>query len=125
MRVRPELLALCLLPVFVGSSMAATRHASPCVDGFAEGYACSKVDLLAYLDLFALGTTAGGNDNDMWAWTGADTGKEYALVEPDNGTASIDISDPDHPPRIGNLATHSSNSTWRDCKTSRPAATTR
>lgn len=117
MRVRSGLLALCLLLVFVGSSMAATRHASPCVDGFAEGYACSKVDLLAHLDLVALGTTAGGNGNDMWGWTDADTGKEYALVGLDNGTAFIDISDPDHPQRIGNLATHSSNSTWRDIKT--------
>lgn len=125
MRVRPELLALCLLPVFVDGSMAATRHASPCVDGLAEGYACSKVDLLAHLDLFTLGTTAGGNDKDMWDWTGADAGKEFALVGLDNGTAFIDISDPHHPLRIGNLATHSSNSTWRDIKTSRPAATTR
>ncbi|MBK7012428.1 MAG: choice-of-anchor B family protein [Xanthomonadales bacterium] len=97
--------------------MAATRHASPCIDGFAEGYACKNVDLLAHLDLVALGTTAGGNGNDMWGWTDPDTGKEYALVGLNNGTAFVDISDPDHPLRIGNLATHSINSTWRDIKT--------
>ncbi len=117
MRVRSGLLVGCLLLVHVGSSMAATRHASPCIDGFAEGYACKNVDLLAHLDLVALGTTAGGNGNDMWGWTDPDTGKEYALVGLNNGTAFVDISDPDHPLRIGNLATHSINSTWRDIKT--------
>jgi choice-of-anchor B domain-containing protein len=117
MRVKSGLLVGCLLLVHVGSSMAATRHASPCIDGFAEGYACKNVDLLAHLDLVALGTTAGGNGNDMWGWTDPDTGKEYALVGLNNGTAFVDISDPDHPLRIGNLATHSINSTWRDIKT--------
>jgi len=118
MRVRSGLLAALPL-LFWGATvaMAATRHASPCIDGFAEGYACKNVDLLAHLDLVALGTTAGGNGNDMWGWTDPDTGKEYALVGLNNGTAFVDISDPDHPLRIGNLATHSINSTWRDIKT--------
>ncbi|MGB3048218.1 choice-of-anchor B family protein [Dokdonella sp.] len=118
MRVRSGLLAALPLLLWGATvAMAATRHASPCIDGFAEGYACKNVDLLAHLDLVALGTTAGGNGNDMWGWTDPDTGKEYALVGLNNGTAFVDISDPDHPLRIGNLATHSINSTWRDIKT--------
>jgi choice-of-anchor B domain-containing protein len=96
---------------------AATRHAGECVDGVVEGYACNNVDLLSHLDLVALGTTASGNGNDMWGWTDPDTGKEYALVGLDNGTAFVDISDPQNPLRLGNLTTHSVNSTWRDIKT--------
>lgn len=99
------------------NAIAATRHTTPCVDGLAEGYPCSKVDLIGHLGLVELGTTAGGSGNDMWGWTDPDTGKEYALVGLNNGTAFIDLSDPDHLLRLGNLATHSSNSTWRDVKT--------
>ncbi|MGB0133101.1 MAG: choice-of-anchor B family protein [Dokdonella sp.] len=104
--------------LFVGAGAhAETRHTSPCIDGLAEGYPCNKVDLIGHLDLIALGTTAGGNGNDMWGWTDPDTGKEYALIGLNNGTAFVDISDPDHLLRLGNLPTHSVNSTWRDLKT--------
>jgi choice-of-anchor B domain-containing protein len=99
------------------TAAAATRHAGECVNGVVEGYACNNVDLLSHLDLVALGTTAGGSGNDMWGWTDPDTGKEYALVGLNNGTAFVDISDPENPLRLGNLATHSANSTWRDIKT--------
>jgi choice-of-anchor B domain-containing protein len=97
--------------------VAAPRHAGECVDGVVEGYACNNVDLLGHLDLVALGTSASGNGNDMWGWRDPDTGKEYALVGLNNGTAFVDISDPQNPVRLGNLATHSVNSTWRDIKT--------
>lgn len=96
---------------------AATRHAGECIDGVAEGYACSHVDLLGHLDLLQLGTTVSGNGNDMWGWTDPDSGKEYALIGLNNGTAFVDISDPQNPLRLGNLPTHSVNSLWRDIKT--------
>ena len=117
MRVTTGSFAACTLLFFGTAAVAATRHATPCVDGMAEGYPCNKVDLVGHLDLVALGTTAGGNGNDMWGWTDPDTGKEYALIGLNNGTAFVDISDPDHLLRLGNLATHSNNSTWRDLKT--------
>ena len=98
MRVRSVLLAAWpLLLCGATVSMAATRHASPCVDGFAEGYACKNVDLLAHMDLLALGTTASGNGNDMWGWTDPESGKEYALVGLNNGTAnSKTVINPPH-----------------------------
>lgn len=117
MHLMAALLAACILLSFGPSAVAAPRHTSPCVDGLAEGYPCNKVDLIGHLDLVALGTTAGGSGNDMWGWTDPDTGKEYALVGLNNGTAFVDMSDPDHLVRLGNLPTHSSNSTWRDLKT--------
>ena len=102
--------ALVLLAADVGA------HSAPCVGGFAEGYACNNVDLLGHLDLAGLGTTGSGNGNDIWGWTDPDSGKEYALIGLDNGTAFVDISDPEHPLRLGNLPTHSVNSLWRDVK---------
>lgn len=93
---------------------AAPRHAAECIDGMAEGHACLNVDMLSHLDLAALGAT--GNANDMWGWTDPVGGKEYALVGLYNGTAFVDISDPEHPLRLGNLPTHSVDSSWRDIK---------
>lgn len=110
-------LLTCLLLLGGIDASAATRHATPCIDGLAEGYPCKNVNLVGHLDLVALGTTAAGNGNDMWGWTDPDTSKEYALIGLNNGTAFVDISDPDHLVRLGNLPTHSGNSTWRDLKT--------
>jgi choice-of-anchor B domain-containing protein len=109
-------LALALVPLPAVATPEVPRHSSPCIDGMAEGHACHNIDLLSHLDLVALGTTSSGNANDMWGWTDPDSGKEYALVGLDNGTAFIDISDPEHPLRLGNLPTHSVNSLWRDIK---------
>lgn len=107
----------CAALFFASSVHAAVQHAEPCVDGHAEGYPCHNIDLLGHLDLVELGTSNSGNGNDMWGWTDPDSGKEYALVGLNNGTAFVDISDPDHPLRLGNLPTHSGNSLWRDVKT--------
>ncbi|HET6546224.1 MAG TPA: choice-of-anchor B family protein [Rhodanobacteraceae bacterium] len=115
MRIRHALAGLLVL--LASSTSAATRHAAECIDGMAEGHACHNVDLLGHLDLGELGATAGsGNGNDMWGWTDPLTGKEYALVGLDNGTAFVDISDPENPVRLGNLPTHSVSNLWRDLK---------
>jgi len=43
-------------------------------------------------------------------------GKEYAIVCLDNGTAFIDISNPENPVYLGKLPTATDNSPWRDAK---------
>ncbi|MGA8276574.1 MAG: choice-of-anchor B family protein [Rhodanobacteraceae bacterium] len=95
---------------------ASPQHAAACIDGMAEGYPCNNVDLAGHLSLAELGAN-GGDGNDMWGWTDPDTGKEYALVGLENGTAFVDISDPENPLRLGNLPTHTVTSIWRDIKT--------
>ncbi len=87
--------------------------AEPCVNGFAGIYPCDQVDLMAHMNIAAVG---GGEMNDIWGWTDPLDGKEYALLGKTTGTAFIDISDPVNPVFLGELPTHTSNSSWRDIK---------
>ena len=89
------------------------KSATSCVDGMADIFPCQNVDLLSHLTLAEIG---GGNGNDNWGWTDSTTGKEYALIGRTNGTAFVDISDPENPVYLGNLPTHAGSSTWRDIK---------
>ena len=123
MRAGSRALLGCVLLVSSVSAVAVTRHAGECVDGVVEGYACSNVDLLAHMDLVALGTTASGNGNDMWGWTDPDTGKEYALVGLNNGTAFVDISRSGKSGPAGQFGRRTAS--IRPGATSRPTATTR
>ena len=87
--------------------------AVPCENGMAGIYPCNGYDLLAHIPLNELFAETG---NDIWGWTDADTGKEYALMGLDNGTAFIDITDDTNPIYLGKLATATDNSPWRDVK---------
>ena len=54
--------------------------------------------------------------NDSWGWTDSFDGKEYALMGLDDGTAFVDISDPEVPLYLGKLPSATVNSSWRDIK---------
>lgn len=86
----------------------------PCVGGMANGYPCSGYDLVSHLTINEL--QGGIEGNDIWGWTHPDTGEEYALMGLDNGTAFVSLCDPENPVLIGNLATHTNPSIWRDIK---------
>jgi len=86
---------------------------TPCVGGKAGTFLCQNVDLLSFLPLKDIG---GGTVNDLWGWTDPLTGKEYAIVGRSNGTAFVDLSNPEQPVYLGNLPTHSVDSTWRGIK---------
>ena len=45
----------------------------------------------------------GGDGNDVWGWADAQTGNEYALMGLTNGTAFVDVTDPDNPVFLGRL----------------------
>ncbi len=100
------------LPPPVTRAQAATE----CTGGFAGTYPCKNIDLLAFMPLGEIG---GGSGNDIWGWTDPLNGKEYAIMGRSNGTAFVDISNPMSPVYVGNLPTHTSNSTWRDIKVSK------
>ena len=71
-------------------------------------------ELLAHLDLADIG---GGTGSDSWGWKDPLTSRYYALIGRSNGTAFVDITDPQNPIYLGNLPTQANSSVWRDLKT--------
>lgn len=86
---------------------------TPCENGIAGIYPCSGYDFLARIPLRNFG---GNSGNDIWGWTDATTGKEYALMGLDNGTAFIDITDTENLLYLGKLPTATVSDAWRDIK---------
>jgi choice-of-anchor B domain-containing protein len=84
-----------------------------CEDGSAGDFACSGVTLRARVPHADMG---GARGNDIWGWADAATGNEYALVGMTNGTAFVNVTDPEAPAYLGRLATATRSSTWRDIK---------
>jgi choice-of-anchor B domain-containing protein len=84
-----------------------------CTAGDAGGFACSGVDLRSRLPISAMDGVGG---NDIWGWFDAQTGREYALMGLQNGTAFVDITDPEEPAFLGRLPTQTTASIWRDIK---------
>jgi choice-of-anchor B domain-containing protein len=84
-----------------------------CIEGMAGDFPCSGVDLRKRVPLAAMGGNFG---NDLWGWADPDTGREYALMGMDNGTAFVDVTDPEAPVFLGRLPTRTFSSTWRDIK---------
>ena len=91
----------------------APMHLVPCVGGMAGSYPCDGVDLLEFVPLATMGATSA---NDIWGWTDTASGREFALVGLNNGTAFVEITNPVSTVYLGKLPTHTSNSTWRDIK---------
>jgi len=85
-----------------------------CVEGDAAGFSCSKVDLLSFLTIDALGGGIGERVSDIWGWTDPDTNREYALVGRTAGLVIVDITDPANPVRMGIVSANRSGA--RDIK---------
>ena len=84
-----------------------------CTDGNAGGFACSGVDLRARLPISDMDGVGG---NDIWGWFDSQESREYALMGLQNGTAFVDITDPETPVFLGRLPTQTMSSIWRDIK---------
>jgi choice-of-anchor B domain-containing protein len=54
--------------------------------------------------------------NDIWGWVDAQSGDEYALMGMSNGTAFVNVTNPENPVFLGNLPTATVESVWRDIK---------
>jgi len=79
----------------------------------AGDFACSGLSLRKRVANDAMG---GGDGNDIWGWADAQTGNEYALMGLTNGTAFVDVTDPENPAFLGHLATNTVEAPWRDIK---------
>ncbi|MDZ7685727.1 MAG: choice-of-anchor B family protein [Gammaproteobacteria bacterium] len=86
-----------------------------CVNGSAGDFACSGVDLRSRVPLEDMEGITG---NDLWGWVDPRNGDEYALMGMTNGTAFINVTDPEAPVFMGILPTQTTGSTWRDIKVS-------
>lgn len=88
-----------------------------CVDGEAAGFPCDNVNLLSFLPLEAIG--GGVIGNDIWGWEDTETGHLYAIMGRTNGTAFVDVTNPEDPVYVGNLPSESMSQGfifWRDIK---------
>jgi choice-of-anchor B domain-containing protein len=84
-----------------------------CAGGTAGDFSCAGIDLRSRVPLASMQGTVG---NDIWGWADAMTGSEYALMGMANGTAFVDVTDPEDPVYLGILPTATIDSTWRDIK---------
>ena len=85
----------------------------PCTGGLADIYPCNDYDLLLHMPpSFFTASEA----NDSWGWTDPSTGNEYVLLGLENGTAFIDITNPNEAIYLGILKTATFTSAWRDIK---------
>jgi hypothetical protein len=92
---------------------ALTTTPAECLGGMAGDFPCRGVRLHRRVPLGDLGGIAG---NDIWGWTDSLTGAEYALMGMTNGTAFVNVSDPENPIVLGRLPTQTVASVWRDIK---------
>ena len=92
-------------------------HAKFTLDGKEHEYECDGYDLMGYVSLNEMNA---GSGNDCWGWTDSQTGKEYALMGLDNGTAIVDISIATNPVYVGKIFTNGDpndrGNSWRDIK---------
>ena len=85
----------------------------PCEGGQAGDFACQGISLRSRLPNDEMGGELG---NDLWGWHDSLTGREYALMGMHNGTAFVDVTDPDEAVYMGRLPSESESSFWRDIK---------
>ncbi len=87
--------------------------------GMAKSFQCSNTGLLAFLPVQAIGGGRATTMNDNWGWTDPQTGREYALAGRNDGTAFIDVTDPENPKYLGSLPKTPGvpSGIWRDIKT--------
>jgi len=79
-------------------------------------FPAENVELLSRLALSEMGVTSSSiRGNDCWGWTDPD-GNEFAIFGLTNGTAFVDITDPENPVYLGTLPSAHGTSTWRDMK---------
>ena len=84
-----------------------------CSNGSAGDFPCSGINLRKRVPYELMDGTSG---SDIWGWFDASTGNEYALMGMVNGTAFVDISNPEDPVFLGRLPSETLNTLWRDIK---------
>lgn len=84
-----------------------------CSNGNAGEYPCHNIDMQSHLPLSQLSTSP-SSANDIWGYVDLNNNREYAILGLFNGTAVIDVTDPEAPSEVGIIG--GVGSTWRDVK---------
>ena len=100
-------------PTDVPLALCIDGHAKFTSNGVSYEFECDGYDLMSYISLNEMDADSG---NDCWGWTDSQSGREYALMGLDNGTAIVDISIPTAPKYLGKIPTSTQSSSWRDLK---------
>lgn len=87
--------------------------AAPCVGGFAAGLPCDDVDLLSHVGFTDISASPSAG-NDIWGFVDLNTGREYAIVGFNLGTAVFDVTDAENPLEVGFI--DGQDAIWRDIK---------
>ncbi|HUF26122.1 MAG TPA: choice-of-anchor B family protein [Gemmatimonadaceae bacterium] len=97
---------------------AVTGGEMRCAESKAGAFDCRDVDLVSFLPNSALGAKRGIMLNDLWGWTDAETGREFAIVGRLDGTSFVEVTDPANPRYLGDLPLHEGArpNLWRDMK---------
>lgn len=97
---------------------AVTGEKVSCTDGEASVFHCENMDLLSHLPINAISDTDGIRLNDVWGWTDAETGREWAVVGRVDGTAFVDVTDPMRPVYVAEMPATEGTvpKIWRDVK---------
>ncbi len=84
-----------------------------CTNGSAGGFPCSGISLRKRVSPETMGGTGG---SQIWGWFDAQSGNEYVLMGLRNGTAFVDITNPEDPVFLGRLPTQTGGGDWVDIK---------
>jgi choice-of-anchor B domain-containing protein len=99
--------------VALHTQLKSGASAGPCTGGMAGDLACESVDLLAHFS-FEDVSAAPASATDVWGFVDLNTGREYAIVGYNIGTAVVDVTDPENPLEVGFIDGQSAF--WRDIK---------
>jgi len=87
--------------------------ATNCVSGMAGQFPCNDFDLQSHTPLTNFSSTP-NSANDIWGFVDLNDDNEYAIIGLQNGTAVVNVTDPENPVEVGTIA--GQNSIWRDAK---------
>jgi choice-of-anchor B domain-containing protein len=92
---------------------ATASQPESCVQGQAGQFPCRNVDFLAQIPLEDFSTRPFAAAN-VWGFIDQNDGREYAIVGLGNGTAVVDLSDPENPREVVTIP--GLESSWREVK---------
>ena len=97
--------------VAAASQLSATR-CDP-TSGMAGPYPCRNVDFLANIPLSGFSSSPLAA-NDIWGFVDLNDNREYAIIGLWNGTAIVDVTDPENPFEVSTIGGPAAK--WRDIK---------